>query len=279
MSASAGHDSGPSRVDGLRPPRGRLTLAVLAVAFGFGVVLFAALGAWQVLRLGWKLELIERIDARIHAAPVAPPPPAEWSSISASGHEYLRVQLHGHWLPGKSARALAVTEAGSGHWLITPLRQDDGTIVLVNRGLVPGGWTPPEGDPPIEAPVAVTGLLRITEPGGGFLRENAPDADRWFSRDVAAIAASRGLTRVAPYFVDAERGTADAPEWPRGGLTVVSFRNNHLGYALTWFVLALLVAGGGWRFAIEERRIRRRWRERGLESANEHSTDASRPAL
>ena len=39
----------------------------------------------------------------------------------------------------------------------------------------------------------MTGLLRMSEPGGAFLRSNDPAADRWFSRDVAAIAASRGL--------------------------------------------------------------------------------------
>lgn len=261
MSAPAGHGDGPSRVDGLRPPRGRLAVAVLAVSFGLGALLFACLGTWQVLRLGWKLDLIERVDTRIHAEPVAPPPPSEWASINAAEYEYRRVRLHGHWLAGNNAQTLAVTEAGSGHWLLTPLRLDDGSIVLVNRGLVPGGWQAPAGDPPIDAPISVTGLLRLSEPGGGFLRDNDPAADRWFSRDVAAIAAARGLEPVAPYFVDAERGGADAPQWPRGGLTVVSFRNNHLGYALTWFALMLLVLGGGWRFALEERRIRRRWRD------------------
>lgn len=261
MSDTAGRGDGPSRVDGLRPPRGRLVLAVLALSFGLGAALFAALGAWQVMRLGWKLELIERVEGRIHAAPVAPPPPSEWDAVTASDHEYRRVQMHGHWMAGHDTRVLAVTEAGSGHWLLTPLQLDDGSIVLVNRGLVPTGWQAPAQGPAGDAPVTVTGLLRLSEPGGGFLRDNAPAADRWFSRDVAAIAHARELERVAPYFVDAERGGAETPEWPRGGLTVVSFRNNHLGYALTWFALALLVLGGGWRFAVEERRIRRRWKD------------------
>ena len=44
--------------------------------------------------------------------------------------------------------------------------------------------TEPKGE------TAVTGLLRITEPKGGFLRKNDPAADRWFSRDVQAIAAA-----------------------------------------------------------------------------------------
>ena len=33
---------------------------------------------------------------------------------------------------------------------------------------------------------------------------------------------------------------------PVGGLTVIAFRNNHLVYALTWFALALMLAGAAW---------------------------------
>src|SRR5690606_36844343 len=102
------------------------------------------------------------------------------------------------------------------------------------------------------------GLLRLSEPGGGFLRRNMPAENRWYSRDVAAIAAARGLDDVAPFFVDAEPGAAaGADSWPRAGLTITRFSNNHLGYALTWFALALLVAWGGWRIARDERALRR----------------------
>ncbi len=117
------------------------------------------------------------------------------------------------------------------------------------------------------AELAQPSLLRLSEPGGGFLRRNAPAEDRWYSRDVAAIARAHGLDAVAPYFIDADAATAAqaGTPWPRGGLTVVRFRDNHLGYALTWFALALLVAGGAWRLALEETRVRRRWRRRSME--------------
>jgi surfeit locus 1 family protein len=85
--------------------------------------------------------------------------------------------------------------------------------------------------------------MRLTEPGGGFLRSNDPVANRWYSRDVTAIAAARRLRApVANYFIDAERGPPDA--LPVGGFTVLRFPNSHLSYALTWFALAALVAGG-----------------------------------
>jgi surfeit locus 1 family protein len=189
-----------------------------------------------------------------------------------------------------------LTDLGSGYWVLTPLRQADGTVVLVNRGFVP-----PErrergahGAGDAETAATVTGLLRISEPKGSFLRRNDPARERWYSRDVAAIAAARGLKgAVAPYFIDADAGgdarvggagvgvedssaaggtaaaggatSADGAIGagglaaadsvaPVGGLTVIAFRNAHLSYALTWYGLALLILGAGWVVIREERR-------------------------
>ncbi|NVK60575.1 MAG: SURF1 family protein, partial [Rhodobacteraceae bacterium] len=88
----------------------------------------------------------------------------------------------------------------------------------------------------------VTGLLRISESEGWlFSRDNDPENGLWYRRDIGSITAARGYGDAAPYFVDEE---ATAPgRWPSGGRTVVSFRNSHLSYALTWFALALMVAG------------------------------------
>ncbi len=96
----------------------------------------------------------------------------------------------------------------------------------------------------------------MSEPKGGFLRSNDPAADRWYSRDVAAISAARGLTDTAPYFIDAD-ATANPGGLPVGGLTVIAFRNTHLVYALTWFALALMLTVFTIRVAREELRIRR----------------------
>jgi surfeit locus 1 family protein len=92
----------------------------------------------------------------------------------------------------------------------------------------------------------------MTEPDGGFLRSNDPTADRWFSRDVAAIAAAKTLADTAPYFIDAD-ATTNPGGLPVGGMTVVSFRNSHLVYALTWFALAAMSAGAA--YAVFRRRL------------------------
>jgi surfeit locus 1 family protein len=215
---------------------GRLALLGLAA---LGVVLFGALGVWQLQRRVWKLDLIARVEARAHATPTAAPGPAEWAKVDRDGYEYRRVRLEGRFLNDRETRVQAVTELGPGYWVMTPFRADAGYLVLVNRGFtaaLKGASKPVDGE------TRVVGLLRLSEPGGGFLRRNDPSHDRWFSRDVAAIIAARGLSGAAPYFVDAE--APGVPGGPVAGLTVLAFPNNHLIYALTWFALAGLSAAG-----------------------------------
>jgi surfeit locus 1 family protein len=220
--------------------RGFLLTGFLLVA----ALIFTGLGTWQVQRLFWKLDLIARVDARVHAAPVAPPAPDQWARVDANDAEYRHVTMAGVFEHDRTVLVQAVTERGPGFWLLTPLRLDDGTAVIVNRGFVPPDRREPssrsEGDP--TGRVTVTGLLRISEPGGGFLRANDPGQDRWYSRDVAAIAQVKGVDRAAPYVIDAD-ATPNPGGFPVGGLTVVSFRNSHLVYALTWFALAIMSCG------------------------------------
>jgi surfeit locus 1 family protein len=206
-----------------------LTLIALFLVTGF-----CALGAWQVQRLGWKRDLIARVERGLRAAPVPAPLDA------GPADEYRRVTLTGMFLHDKAALTQAATIHGAGFWVLTPLRRANGTITFVNRGFVPSRkatYARPGGT------VRVTGLLRLPESGGGFLRSNDPAADRWHSRDVAAIAKARGLSRVTPYFVDADAG-AQANALPVAGLTVVRFPNNHLQYAITWFALAAMTVAG-----------------------------------
>ncbi len=209
---------------------------------------FTALGVWQLQRLAWKLDLIARVDAHVLAPPAAPPGPQTWPRVTAMGDEYRHVRVSGTYDNASETLVQAVTEAGPGFWVMTPFRADAGDTILINRGFVPQEKSAQGSRSAglIMARTTVTGLLRMSEPHGGFLRANQPAAQRWYSRDVAEIAKARGLAKVAPYFIDAD-GTPNAGGWPRGGLTVIRFPNSHLVYALTWFGLAgMVVAWGVW---------------------------------
>jgi surfeit locus 1 family protein len=223
------------------------------------VAILTALGVWQLERRAWKVALIARVEERVHAPPIALPGPAAWSSETAAREEYTHVRASGRFSSDRDTYVQAVTDLGAGFWVLTPFLTDEGFTVLVNRGFVPPGRRDPATRPGIDATgsTTLTGLVRTTEPKGGFLRSNDPAHDRWYSRDVAAIAAARGLSNVAPYFIDAE-GISSADTWPRPGLTVLTFQNNHLIYAATWFGLALLLCGKvsfAWRDQWRRRRV------------------------
>ena len=220
------------------------------VAFGaitaFFFLVFCGLGVWQIERLSWKLDLIARVDQRVHmpAAPV--PQEAQWPLVNAERDEYRHVSVEGHFLHDKEALVYASTERGPGYWVMTPLQTTNGAIVFINRGYVPLDRKEPasRAEGQVAGEVTVIGLLRITEPKGTLLRSNDPKDGRWYSRDVIAMGAQAGLDHVAPFFVDAD-ATPNPGGFPVGGLTVVSFRNSHLSYALTWFAMALLSLVGG----------------------------------
>lgn len=240
-----------------RGARSPLTLAVLGLLAAAGIAALTALGIWQLERRVWKLDLIDSVERRIHAAPVAAPGPEAWPAINATADAYRRVRVSGDFLNDREVLVQAVTEFGGGFWVLTPLRTDAGFTVLVNRGFVPSERRDPatRAAGQITGKTTVTGLLRMTEPKGAFLRANRPAINHWYSRDVTAIAAARGLGDVAPYFIDADAGSA--PQGlPRGGLTVIAFPNNHLVYALTWFALALMLAGAAALVARDEWRVR-----------------------
>jgi surfeit locus 1 family protein len=249
-----------------------LTARQIAALLAFDVVAvllvcgLTALAAWQMHRRVWKLDLMARVEARVHAAPTPAPARERWPEVSAATDEYRRVVASGTWLPDRSVLVQAVTELGGGYWVMTPLARDDGTTILVNRGFAPGEKREAAASqaPRSTGPVTVTGLLRISEPGGAFLRANDPASDRWFSRDVAAIAAAGGLAEAAPYFIDAEREPGQSGP-PVAGLTVIAFSNNHLVYAITWAVLAMMTAAGAILVHIDTLwpgRFRRGWAAR-----------------
>ncbi|MEH3110373.1 MAG: SURF1 family protein [Agrobacterium cavarae] len=210
--------------------------------------LLLALGTWQVKRLSWKLDLIQQVEERAHAAPVDAPEPSQWASLTnPADYEYRRVRLAGIFRHQDEVQVYTVSDLGPGYWVLTPLQRDDGSLVIVNRGFVPSDKRDPstrlEGELPTRA--EIVGLMRAPETGGLFLRTNDPQNNRWYSRNIAQIADAKSLGTVAPFYVDAD-ATPNPGGLPIGGKTMLVFPNNHLSYAITWYVLAAMTVAAGW---------------------------------
>ncbi|MHC5231907.1 SURF1 family protein [Brucella sp. LJL56] len=241
----------PQNEQAIQKTSSRFFLGLISVLGAAFFILFMALGIWQVERLQWKLDLIERVDARVHAEPVAAPGKDDWVNVNQKDDEYRHVTLTGTYLNDKEVLVHALTERGAGYWVLTPMRSPDGALTFINRGFVPNEMRNPSSrqETQIAGETTVTGLMRMPEPDGFFLRPNDSARNDWNSRDVAAFAQKENLGPVAPYFIDADAKSGSGT-LPIGGLTVVKFRNSHLSYAITWFALAAMIAGAAiflWR--------------------------------
>ena len=202
------------------------------------------LGVWQLERLQWKEGLIAEIEARSTGAPITI---AEALAIARQGRDpdYYRVRVEGRFHHDKERYLFAqsLAEGTPGWHVITPLETTGGDMVLVDRGFVPDVLKEASSRASglVEGVVTVTGIVRSPEIQGSFVPDNEPEANRWFWRDLGAMARSmfpEGTVEMAPFFLDAEK--SDVPGgWPEGGQTRLELPNNHLQYAITWFLLAL----------------------------------------
>jgi surfeit locus 1 family protein len=213
-----------------------LALAALAVLIGLGV--------WQLERLHWKEGLIAEIEARSRGVPVTL---AQALAIARQGHDpnYYRVRVEGRFHHDKERYLFAqsLSDGTPGWHVITPLETAGGDMVLIDRGFVSDALKDPSSrsSGQVEDAITVTGIVRSPEIQGSFVPDNEPEANRWFWRDLGAMARSmfpEGTVELAPFYLDAEK--SDVPGgWPEGGQTRLEVPNNHLQYAITWFLLAL----------------------------------------
>ncbi|KIQ04667.1 surfeit locus 1 family protein [Agrobacterium tumefaciens] len=207
-----------------------------------------ALGTWQVNRLAWKKDLVARVEERAHASPVEAPAASEWPALTdPAQYEYRRVKITGTFRHQDEVQVYTVTDLGPGYWVLTPLERQDGTRIIINRGFVPTDKRAPEtrDEGEVAGTVEIVGLMRAPETGGLFLRTNDPQNDRWYSRNIAQITDAKKIENAAPFYIDAD-ATANPGGLPVGGKTMLTFPNNHLSYAITWYILAGMVVAAGW---------------------------------
>jgi surfeit locus 1 family protein len=203
---------------------------ILPLLFGLvGAAILIGLGTWQVQRLHWKEDLIAKAEAKIAmpavALPVQPDPVAD---------RYLSVTVQGRFLGPEAHVLTSIQGQGPGFLVIAAYQTDNGRRILVDRGFVPE--TAKTAPRPPRA-VAVTGNLNW--PDDVNSATPPPDEGRgiWFGRDVAAMAALLGTE---PLMLIARSDTGDGVQAQPVSAT---FRNDHLGYAITWFSLAVVWLG------------------------------------
>lgn len=235
---------------------GVLSLMALAVLI--------SLGNWQMQRLAWKENLVATISDRIRQSPQPLPPVSEWAKLNLDQFEYRVFAVSGRFHHDKEVQVYTVLSepkgsfSGAGYWVLTPFEVDGGGIVIVNRGFVPQELKNSASGPDGQAggQMRVTGLLRAPEQTNYFTPANDPARGAWYRREPADIVRAFGLKNAAPFMLDAT-GEYRPDMLPQPNETKVSFVNNHLGYALTWYGLAATLIGVFSAFAWQRLRASR----------------------
>lgn len=202
------------------------------------LIILVLLGTWQLQRLHWKGDLISKLEERSVGAAVAPP--GEGADLDS--FEFQRVGVNGTFRHDLELYLIGRALNGKpGIQIMTPLEPEDGgAAILVSRG-----WVPFEGRDPatrpngqITGPVRVEGIVRLQKPPGYFTPENEPSNNTWYFVDTGGMSATAGVPLQAGYYIVSDR--VDLPGgFPRGGQWRLDLRNDHLGYALTWYGLAI----------------------------------------
>lgn len=220
---------------------GRRFAVTPAVATTIGIVILIGLGIWQVQRLHWK----EGLLARIAALQSAPPQPLDGVLRRAANDpdiDYVRVRATCPDIETAPYLRLYSVKDGYAGWRIIaacPLTGGSYGAILVDRGFLDQRLKLTAGQT-ISTPIV--GILRRGDTRNFVTPRNDPAQNLWYGRDIAAMAQALGVSKPAPTYLMLEQ-----PAPPPGGPVIAplpsDIPNNHLQYAITWFGLALALAG------------------------------------
>jgi surfeit locus 1 family protein len=219
----------------------------LLLATAIGLTILCRLGIWQMSQLTKKTALIAVLDSRLHAEPISLANALERQS-KGEDVEYLKVTVEGRSDSAHALRKITSFEGKLGWEIIEPFTSTDGIFVLVDAGVMP--------DVDISAAPAknetITGVIRLHRKGRGFFDNDNNEADNtWYWWDVPSMQAAAGApaeAKIAPFILQ-KLPTAENTSPPFALKPKVELNNNHLGYAITWFGLALALLGVSGFFA------------------------------
>jgi surfeit locus 1 family protein len=205
-------------------------------------IILISLGFWQLNRLKEKKLFIETVDITLNRDPVTLPyskNPSIYSKIKTNGYflENLTIYLYG-------LRSMSIEK--NGYYLLVPFKTDDNRIIMVARG-----WFSHNNKGNISLKnnhihQEIIGVVLPPEKQSIFIPKNDHKNNIWFTLDLKEMSENLGLKLENFYLIQLEPENLPEIITPLDAKSLLAIRNDHLGYAITWFSLAfaLLVIFG-----------------------------------
>ena len=193
----------------------------------FFILVFVALGSWQIVRLNWKNNLILEIENSLKN------PPVELTNSNVKN--YLKIKTSGSIDLEKQIYLYNLNDTGTpGFEVINPILIND-TNYLINRG-----WIPFEKKNSQEINIFdendIIGTLKLQGRKNIFKPDNDLEENYWFSLNREDILKFTGK-EFSKYIIYLN-GNYQVPKPKK---ITANISNNHQKYALTWFSLAISI--------------------------------------
>jgi surfeit locus 1 family protein len=193
----------------------------------FFILVFIALGSWQIIRLNWKNNLILEIENSLKNPPV---------ELNQSKKEnYLKIKTSGFIDLDKQIYLYNLNDNGTpGFEVINPILIDNDNY-LINRG-----WIPFEKKGSKEINFFdennIVGTLKLQGKKNIFKPNNDIEKNYWFSLNREDILKFTGK-EFSKYLIY----LGGNYEFPKPKKITANISNNHKKYAITWFSLAISI--------------------------------------
>lgn len=196
-----------------------------------GLAVLLSLGAWQLQRMAWKQQILDTIDFRATAEPVALP-----ANPDPVDDKYMPVRLVGDIAPGELHVLISTRNMGPGYRVIVPFVTEDGRRILVDRGYI---RTAAKDSARQTGQVELLGNLHWPDETDSYTPPADTAKNIWYARDVDAMAAALDTLPIMVVLSDHPINGSSIIPMP---IDTASIPNDHLQYAITWFSLALIWA-------------------------------------
>jgi surfeit locus 1 family protein len=193
----------------------------------FFILIFIALGSWQIIRLNWKNNLILEIENSFKNPAV--------ELTKSNSENYLKIKTSGTINFDKQIYLYNLNENGTpGFEVINPILIN-GEDFLINRG-----WIPFEKKNVKEIDVIneknIIGTLKFQGKRNIFKPDNDIEENYWFTLNRDDISKFTGK-EFSKYIIYLDGNY----QIPRPKKITANISNNHQKYAITWFSLAISI--------------------------------------